>query len=46
MGNTKEHITAGSGSGLLELLMLAEVQAPGRTWQELIQLVRAFRDQA
>lgn len=46
MGDTKEHIAAGSGPGLLGLLMLAEVQAPGMTWQKLIQLVREFRDQA
>lgn len=46
MGDTKEHIAAGSSSGLLGLLMLAEVQAPDMTWQKPIQLVRVFRDQA
>lgn len=46
MGDSREHITAGSGPGLLGLLVLAEVQAPGMTWQKAVQLVREFRDQA
>lgn len=46
MGDTKEHIAAGSGPGLLGLLMLAEYQASDRTWQKPLQLVREFRDQA
>lgn len=46
MGDTKEHIAAGSGPGFLRLLVLAEVQAPDMTWQNPIQLVREFRDQA
>lgn len=46
MSHAKEHIAAGSGPGLLELLVLAECEAPDRSWEKPFQLVREFRDQA